>query len=109
MQDFHNNLIRQTIRTVDVRRQAIVLRYEPSIQVERLNAILKALAENITTDEQVSELLIHFLHNQGGLFPIASSVLHTSESIRINCTKILVRLDYSPVSLYTNIFFKKYT
>lgn len=97
VKDFHNNLIRQTIRTVDVRRQAIVLRYEPSIQVERLNAILKALAENITTDEQVSELLIHFLHNQGGLFPIASSVLHTSESIRINCTKILVRLDYSPI------------
>jgi len=97
VKDFHNKLLRQTIRTVDVRRQAIVLRYEPSIQIERLNTILKALAENITTDEQVTELLIHFLHNQGGLFPIASSVLHTSESIRINCTKILVRLDYSPI------------
>jgi len=59
---------------------------------------MKALSENITTDEQVLEFLTHFLHNQGGLLPIAYSLLHQIESIRINCTKLLVRLDYSAVS-----------
>jgi len=59
---------------------------------------MKALAENITTDDQVLEFLTHFLHNQGGLLPIASPLLHSVESVRINCTKLLIRLDYSPVS-----------
>ncbi|ORY20817.1 spindle pole body interacting protein [Neocallimastix californiae] len=98
IKDFHTNLLRQSIKCVDIRRQATVLRKEPSISPERLNSIMKALAENITTDDQVLEFLTHFLHNQGGLLPIASPLLHSVESVRINCTKLLIRLDYSPVS-----------
>jgi len=71
---------------------------------------MTALAENISTDEQVLEFLTHFLHNQGGLLPIAYPLLHSSESVRINCTKILVRLDYSPIGTrilsHLNPFFK---
>jgi len=108
--DFHKNLLRQSVRCVDLRRQATVLRNETSISPERLNAIMKALSENITTDEQVLEFLTHFLHNQGGLLPIAYSLLHQIESIRINCTKLLVRLDYSAVGSrilsHLNPFFK---
>ncbi|ORX87658.1 spindle pole body interacting protein [Anaeromyces robustus] len=98
VKDFHKNMLRRSVRCVDIRRQALALRNEVSISDEQLSGIMTALAENISTDEQVLEFLTHFLHNQGGLLPIAYPLLHKSESIRINCTKVLVRLDYSPVS-----------
>jgi len=69
------------------------LRTRKSIPENEMIKIYQTFVNNIKTEEQLLEFLSYLPESNGGLYPVAVSLFHSSESVRVATARLFQRLD----------------
>ena len=81
------------IRDINVARYIKKLRVCKNISEREMITIYSTFLDNIKTEDQFYEFLSLLPENNGGLVPIAVSLFHSSERVRIATARLFKRLD----------------
>lgn len=92
VQDFQRQLDVRQIKGIDVYHFLSRLRISRRMSQNDSAEIYQLLMENVTTDEQVLELLSFMPQNSGGLFPIGMGLFHPDAITRSHVVKLFDRL-----------------
>lgn len=84
---------KRAIKDVDVNRHIRRLRIRQNMSEKEVLAIYQDFDKSINTDEQLIEFLSYLPENQGGLYPVAVSLFHPSESVRRATVVLFNRID----------------
>jgi hypothetical protein len=82
-----------TIRGCDVENSIMQLRLCKNLSEEEIISIFQSFLRHIKTEEQIFEFLSYLPEAQGGLYPIAAVLFHSSEAVRMRTVAFLKRLD----------------
>ncbi|XP_004349898.1 hypothetical protein CAOG_01378 [Capsaspora owczarzaki ATCC 30864] len=91
-QERHERRSRRTITAIDTERHIQKLRVRKALSAQEIYSIFKDFNTCITTDVQILELLTYLPENQGGLYPIAVSLVHPSENVRRATAELFHRI-----------------
>jgi len=85
-----------TIKDLQISKYTKKLRVCRNVtELEMIN-ISQTFLDNIKTEEQILEFLSYLPESNGGLTPVAVSLLHPSEIVRVATAKLFKRLEKSP-------------
>jgi len=77
----------------EVPRYIRKLRIRNYVSEKEIITIYNAFINNIQTEEQLTEFLSYLPESNGGLYPIAVTLFHASEAVRIATAKLFRGLD----------------
>ncbi|KAJ7233911.1 docking domain of Afi1 for Arf3 in vesicle trafficking-domain-containing protein [Mycena rebaudengoi] len=97
--DFRNAQLVNAIQGFDVAHQLFRLRNAKSLSDAEVSSIMRTLAENVKTYDQVVELLAHLMPHGGGLLHLAFSLFHQKESVRDATVDLFNQLRAFPVGV----------
>ncbi|KAJ7090911.1 mesa protein [Mycena belliarum] len=97
--DFRNAQLMDAIQGFDVAHQLFRLRNARSLSEAEVQVIIRALAENVKTYDQVIELLAYLMPFGGGLMHIAFCLFHQKESVRDATVDLFNQLRAFPVGV----------
>ncbi|KAJ6546440.1 mesa protein [Mycena vulgaris] len=97
--DFRNAQLMDAIQGFDVAHQLFRLRNAKSMSEAEVSAIMRTLAENVKTYDQVVELLAYLMPHGGGLLHIAFSLFHQKEAVRDATVDLFNQLRAFPVGV----------
>ncbi|KAJ3433536.1 arf3-interacting protein [Anaeramoeba flamelloides] len=81
------------IQGIDVQHLIRKLRIKKDFSSDKLFTIYEKFILKINTEEECMEFLSFFPEENGGLYPLAVNLFHTSEIVRLGTVAILKRLD----------------
>ncbi|KAJ6247995.1 arf3-interacting protein [Anaeramoeba flamelloides] len=81
------------IQGIDVQHMIRKLRIKKDFSSDKLFTIYEKFILKINTEEECMEFLSFFSEENGGLYPLAVNLFHTSEIVRLGTVAILKRLD----------------
>jgi len=87
------------IQGFDVAHQLFRLRNAKTMTDTEVSAIMRTLAENVKTYDQVVELLAYLMPHGGGLLHLAFSLFHQKESVREATVDLFNQLRAFPVGV----------
>ncbi|KAJ7646576.1 docking domain of Afi1 for Arf3 in vesicle trafficking-domain-containing protein [Roridomyces roridus] len=97
--DFRNAQINDAIQGFDVTHQLFRLRNAKSASDAEVSTIMRALAENVKTYDQVVELLAYLMPHGGGLLHLAFCLFHQKESVRDATVDLFDQIRAYPVGV----------
>ncbi|KAF8143329.1 mesa protein [Mycena galopus ATCC 62051] len=97
--DFRNAQLVDAIQGFDVGHQLFRMRNARVLSDSEVSAIMRTLAENIKTYDQVVELLAYLMPHGGGLLHLAFSLFHQKESVRDATVDLFNQLRAFPVGV----------
>ncbi|KAJ7785895.1 stabilization of polarity axis-domain-containing protein [Mycena metata] len=97
--DFRNAQLVDAIQGFDVAHQLFRLRNAKTMTDTEVSAIMRTLAENVKTYDQVVELLAYLMPHGGGLLHLAFSLFHQKESVREATVDLFNQLRAFPVGV----------
>ncbi|KAF7376650.1 Protein mesA [Mycena sanguinolenta] len=97
--DFRNAQLVDAIQGIDVGHQLFRMRNARSMSDTEVTVIMRTLAENIKTYDQVVELLAHLMPHGGGLIHLAFSLFHQKETVRDATVDLFNQLRVYPVGV----------
>ncbi|KAJ7782517.1 docking domain of Afi1 for Arf3 in vesicle trafficking-domain-containing protein [Mycena maculata] len=97
--DFRNAQLMDAIQGFDVSHQLFRLRNAKSMSDAEVSTIMRTLAENVKTYDQVIELLAYLMPHGGGLLHIAFCLFHQKESVREATVDLFNQLRAYPVGV----------
>ncbi|KAJ7678700.1 stabilization of polarity axis-domain-containing protein [Mycena rosella] len=97
--DFRNAQLMDAIQGFDVAHQLFRLRNAKSMSEAEVLAIMRSLADNVRTYDQVVGLLAYLMPHGGGLMHIAFSLFHQKESVRDATVDLFNQLRAYPVGV----------
>ncbi|KAK7448818.1 hypothetical protein VKT23_013548 [Stygiomarasmius scandens] len=87
------------IRGLDVLHQIFRLRHAKKMSDSEVYTIMRALADEVKTYDQVTELLSYLTPHTGGLLPLGFGLFHQKESVREATVELFNRLRAFPVGV----------
>ncbi|EJC99276.1 spindle pole body interacting protein [Fomitiporia mediterranea MF3/22] len=99
LSDFQNALQTRAIQGFDVLHQIVRLKTAKSISDTEVELIMRSLAENVQTYDQVVELLSLLPQYLGGLLPLTFGLFHQQETIRNLTVELLTTLRAFPIGV----------
>ncbi|KAJ6594580.1 stabilization of polarity axis-domain-containing protein [Mycena capillaripes] len=97
--DFRNAQLMDAIQGFDVSHQLFRLRNAKAMSDGEVSTIMRTLAENVKTYDQVVELLAYLMPHGGGLLHLAFSLFHQKESVRDATVDLFNQLRTYPVGV----------
>ncbi|KAJ7162232.1 stabilization of polarity axis-domain-containing protein [Mycena filopes] len=97
--DFRNAQLLDAIQGFDVTHQLFRLRHAKTMSDGEVSAIMRTLADNVKTYDQVVELLAYLMPHGGGLLHLAFSLFHQKESVRDATVDLFNQLRAFPVGV----------
>ncbi|KAF7357919.1 Protein mesA [Mycena venus] len=97
--DFRNAQLSDAIQGFDVAHQLFRVRNAKIMSDGEVSAIMRTLAENVKTYDQVVELLAYLMPHGGGLIHLAFSLFHQKESVRDATVDLFNQLRAYPVGV----------
>ncbi|TFY76670.1 hypothetical protein EWM64_g7339, partial [Hericium alpestre] len=97
--DFARALQQNAIQGFDVVHQLWRLRNAKSMSEAEVELIMRTMAENVQTYDQVVELLAHSPPHAGGLLPLSFGLFHQQEAVRDLTVDIFTHLRMFPVGV----------
>jgi len=81
------------IKEVDIQKHLRRLRIRKDLSEQETISIYKDFVRTINTQEQLTEFLSYLPESHGGLYPVAVSLFHPSEAVRLATVELFRRLD----------------
>ncbi|KAJ7141102.1 mesa protein [Mycena epipterygia] len=97
--DFRNAQLMGAIQGFDVTHQLFRIRNAKSMSEAEVTTIMRSLAENVKTYDQVVELLAYLMPHGGGLLHLGFSLFHQKESVRDSTLDLFNQLRAFPVGV----------
>ncbi|KAJ7633486.1 stabilization of polarity axis-domain-containing protein [Mycena polygramma] len=97
--DFRNAQLIDAIQGFDVSHQLFRLRNAKTMSEAEVTTIMRTLAENVKTYDQVIQLLAYLMPHGGGLLHLAFSLFHQKESVRDATVDLFNQLRVYPVGV----------
>ncbi|KAJ7571850.1 docking domain of Afi1 for Arf3 in vesicle trafficking-domain-containing protein [Mycena floridula] len=97
--DFHKAQGINPIKGFDVLHQLFRLRHAKKLPDLEVHAIMRTLADNIKTYDQIVELLSYLLPHSGGLLQLGYGLFHQKESVRDATVDLFNRLRQYPIGV----------
>ncbi|KAJ6456380.1 stabilization of polarity axis-domain-containing protein [Mycena sanguinolenta] len=97
--DFRNAQLSDAIQGFDVSHQLFRMRNARTMSDVEVSVIMRTLAENIKTYDQVVELLAHLMPHGAGLIHLAFSLFHQKETVRDATVDLFNQLRAYPVGV----------
>ncbi|KAK7043132.1 hypothetical protein VNI00_008486 [Paramarasmius palmivorus] len=97
--DFAKAQSSSPIRGFDVMHQLFRLRHAKSMSDTEAYLIMRTLADNVKTYDQVVELLSYLMPHSGGLLPLGFGLFHHKESIREATVDLFNHIRQYPVGV----------
>ncbi|KAG6813287.1 hypothetical protein H0H92_012442 [Tricholoma furcatifolium] len=98
-QDFAKLQANSSIKGFDVIHQLIRLRHGKGLSDAEATLIMRTLADNVKSYEQVVELLAYLIPHGGGLVPLGFGLFHQKESVREATIDLFNQLRAYPVGV----------
>ncbi|KAG2154286.1 docking domain of Afi1 for Arf3 in vesicle trafficking-domain-containing protein [Suillus bovinus] len=99
VQDFKKYQATAAIQGFDLSHQLLRLRLVKNLPDAEVELIVRSIADNLRTYEQMVELLAHMPPHAGGLQPLSFCLFHHQESIREATVDIFNELRQNPVGV----------
>ncbi|KAI5121699.1 hypothetical protein M0805_002092 [Coniferiporia weirii] len=97
--DFQTALISKPIQGFDLYHQLVRLKIAKNMHDQEVELIMRTLAENVQTYDQVVELLALLPQYLGGLLPVTFGLFHQQEHIRTLTVELLTVLRAYPIGV----------
>jgi len=91
--DRNKRLNARYIKEVDIQKHLRRLRIRKDLSEQETISIYKDFVRTINTQEQLTEFLSYLPESHGGLYPVAVSLFHPSEAVRLATVELFRRLD----------------
>ncbi|KAL5481024.1 hypothetical protein ACEPAI_9965 [Sanghuangporus weigelae] len=99
MVDFQHALQTKPIQGFDVYHQIVRLKTVKNMSDQEAELIMRTLAENVQTYDQVVELLSLLPQYLGGLLPLTFGLFHQQDSVRNHTVDLLTTLRIYPIGV----------